>query len=96
MTQPRKSDIPQARQLILQALEHVRSPTATAMLQEALTLMYRSGPASWKHGGTLISEKLRQQIKKRLKEAPHLPQHDIAAEFGVNQGAVSRIARELT
>ena len=90
------ADVPQARELLMQAQEYEMQDEARTLINEALELMFRDyslgrkAPAKSRK----ITQGLRQSVKQYASTHPTLSYHEIATAFNINIGRVSEILRD--
>ena len=89
------SDIPRARELLIQTLDDESGQLDRELIEEALTLLWRvppvrkAAPTSRK-----MTPKLGEEIRTYASKNPKAAFQDIADKFDVNPGRVSEAMRK--
>ena len=88
------SDIPRARELLMDALAHDMDPTARTAVAEALRLMTRAAPVRRGPIKHRVTKDKKAMIQRIAAMYPDMHQADIAQMADVNPGRVSEALRE--
>lgn len=88
------SNIPRARELLLDALSQDMDPTARTAVAEALRLMTRASPARRAPVQHRVTKDKKAMIRRIAAMYPHMHVADIAQLADVNPGRVSEALQD--